>query len=924
MKIKDLNNTIINSMIMTGTVIDCKEGYMEITQQNLSEPTLTISVPSTVTVGTPTTITVTASVSGSIVLYINQEYIGLSEGSATYQYVYTPQDAFTIEAYYTSQYGTVANTSKEVTPSTTISYAVQSFNSQGINYNPIFQSWLSANGYSANADYTTMEEALNVEEIPNSAFKNNTSLTHMDELQYFTNLTTIGRETFMGCTGLTSIIIPDGLTSIGEYAFARCEGLTNITIPNNVTSIGDSAFRNCTGLTNITISNNVTSIGDSVFYFCTGLTSVTIPNGVTSIGNLAFKNTGLTSVNIPYGVTSIGEFAFAGCKNMTSVTLPSTLKTISHLVFDECLRLTNITIPNSVTTLGNEVFEQTGLTSITIPNSVTSIGYGLFYQCASLSSVTFAEPLGISTISTGTFAGCSALTSLTIPSGITEIGDGGVQDCRNLRTVIIPDTVVSIRDSTFYLDTSLTEVWCYATNPPGLGNYAFYSIGSNSTLYVPSQSVSAYQSSEWSNYFSNILPISTPVTYACQSIDANGQNYNPALQEYLYSKHIASNSGYTTMIEALNLTEIEARGLEGKTNLTSLVNILSNFPNLVKINNYAFRNCTNLRNVDIPRSVTYLGAMAFEGCTSLENCYLNRSQIDSLHASTFVGCSALTTVTLPSTLTYVGEWAFNKCNALIGIYCYATTPPEVYSGAFDNKSNMTLYVPYESLSAYKSSSWANYFSNILPISTPVTYACQSIDAKSDNYNPALQEYLYSKHIASNSGYTTMTEALNLTEIADRGLAGKTNLTSLMPILSNFPNLNKIGNEAFEGCTNLKYADIPKTVIHFGDNVFARCTSLDGCYLDQSQITTLGLSTFIDCTSLTTVKLPSTLKYIENGAFAHCNALVGIFCYATTPPKVHSGAFDNKSNIRLLVPPASVSAYQNSKYWQGFKDYIPIQ
>ena len=72
MKIKDLNNTIINSMIMTGTVIDCKEGYMEVSQQSLSEPTLTISVPSTVTVGTPTTITVTASVVGDITLYINQ------------------------------------------------------------------------------------------------------------------------------------------------------------------------------------------------------------------------------------------------------------------------------------------------------------------------------------------------------------------------------------------------------------------------------------------------------------------------------------------------------------------------------------------------------------------------------------------------------------------------------------------------------------------------------------------------------------------------------------------------------------------------------------------------------------------------------------------------------------------------------------
>lgn len=55
-------------------------------------------------------------------------------------------------------------------------------------------------------------------------------------------VTAIGDWAFSGCTGLTSITIPDSVTSIGNEAFSGCSGLTSVTIPDSVTSIGSYAF----------------------------------------------------------------------------------------------------------------------------------------------------------------------------------------------------------------------------------------------------------------------------------------------------------------------------------------------------------------------------------------------------------------------------------------------------------------------------------------------------------------------------------------------------------------------------------------------------------------------------------------------------------------------------------------------------------
>lgn len=139
--------------------------------------------------------------------------------------------------------------------------------------------------------------------------------------------------TLSDCTTfeVSDLVIPsihsDGkpITKIGSSAFFGCSGLTSITIPDSVTSIGDWAFSGCTGLTSMTIPDSVTSIGNWVFSGCSGLTSITIPDSVTSIGRYAFQNcSGLTSITIPNSVTSIGEAAFYGCSGLTSITFDDT------------------------------------------------------------------------------------------------------------------------------------------------------------------------------------------------------------------------------------------------------------------------------------------------------------------------------------------------------------------------------------------------------------------------------------------------------------------------------------------------------------------------------------------------------------------------------------------------------------------------
>jgi len=112
----------------------------------------------------------------------------------------------------------------------------------------------------------------------------------------------IQRTTFCGCTALTSITVhPDNPVYASDDGILYDKDKTKLIfcprgkqgdyiIPDSVIEIGEASFLGCTGLTSIVIPDSVTVIGNYAFCYCTGLTSIFIPATVIDIRSWVFED----------------------------------------------------------------------------------------------------------------------------------------------------------------------------------------------------------------------------------------------------------------------------------------------------------------------------------------------------------------------------------------------------------------------------------------------------------------------------------------------------------------------------------------------------------------------------------------------------------------------------------------------------------
>lgn len=285
-----------------------------------------------------------------------------------------------------------------------------------------------------------------------------------------------------------------------------------------------------TSTTNVKVASNGSFVGAAVIP--TTVTDGTTTYTVTTIDSFAFYNcSGLTSVSLPSSITTIDTRAFSDCPNLNSINIPSSVTTLGNQSFVNCTSLTTMTIPDSVTTLGPAIFANcTNLASVSIGNSVTTIPYGMFSGCSHLTTVSI--PNSVTSIANYAFSSCTSLTSISLPNSITSIGDGAFTSCSNLTSFTLPDSITSIGDSAFTFCSHLTSFTSNLNTPLTINANVFSGVTlSNCTLYVPSGSVSAYQTAPvWQNF----APINPILSNSNFSIDNNVSYYPNPIQNDLY------------------------------------------------------------------------------------------------------------------------------------------------------------------------------------------------------------------------------------------------------------------------------------------------------------------------------------------------------------------------------------------------------
>ncbi len=497
----------------------------------------------------------------------------------------------------------------------------------------------------------------------------------------------INGNAFGECRQMTSIYFPTTITVTENYAFNFCSKLgtyiTDMEAWCNV-QFGDSGGYYA----------NPLETGHNLYLNGQLVTDLVIPNTITEIKYCSFMGAScIKTVTIPEGVTTIGRLAFYYCTNLESITIPSTLTTIHNdRVFQSCSNLKevhisdleawcNIPFPNNSSNplyyAKNLYLGNNKITDMVIPNTVTEIKPFTFYNCSGLTSLTI--PDNVTTISNESFYGCSGLQSVTVGSSLVSVGNNAFYGCNSLNAVYITDL----------------EQWCdiqfsnQQSNPLYYG-HNLYVNNVCSDITTPS-TVTQLKQYVFTGLANNVT-IPGSVTEIGSYAFADGKLSAAVLQEgvrIIRANAFSNCSSMTSITIPTTLTTTENYAFSGCNNLGTYITDLEAWCNIqfgngsgyyanpLETGHKLYLNGELVTDLVIPDSVAELKYCSFMGC-SMQSVRLPNG-LKSIGNLAFYNCTSLKSIIIPKTVTTIGnDRVFAYCNALTNYYCFKDTRGDTY------------------------------------------------------------------------------------------------------------------------------------------------------------------------------------------------------------------------------------------------------
>ena len=344
-----------------------------------------------------------------------------------------------------------------------------------------------------------------------------------------------------------------------------------------------------------------------------------------------------------------------------------------------CNSTSSNTITSADTQSGLDIFDIDDSTSDKTPVSV------VFGDCCQ-------------TIGDSACSGWEYLSSVTISDNVTSLGKESFYGILRVEHLKIGSGITQLSQSYIFRDTGMS-----ASTKPDLD------LSANVGLNIGKNAF-------YKCYFNNVI-----FPKNCTLISRSFQFCSASTLSFGSGTIISEYGVYSSPFYGSKISNIDLNGV-------------------TEIRDYAFASTSGYTSITIPPSVTTFGRYAFTSVSGLNSVTIDYasnaivggyqftgSSITSLTIGShptvigqnmFQKCTKLRTLVIPSNISSINNYAFSGCTGLISITVESATPPTLGYGVFDSTNNCPIYVPPESVDAYKAASnWSKYASRIQAIPT---------------------------------------------------------------------------------------------------------------------------------------------------------------------------------------------------------------